>query len=262
MTRVSGTHIIAAPCCGREYATSAYSSINFGALEYWTDGAAVGSLAPQDGGLRRCACGRCFLIGEAERLFFIPKICEQDDLPSRFADDGVLNRLLSWVRKSGRGQRRPQTPDPAKSPLRFEDVQPSPESWPRPERVAETALEQVIEQSIDQPALNTMARLLWWRHLNHPYREVYRRVRDSGQDAYPPFEPTDAQIQNMRALLALLSRDAAQHRVQIAELHRELGEFDRAREALGPVDGQSPPIVRVIEECLRDGLRGPVRFRL
>jgi hypothetical protein len=37
MTRVSGTNIIKAPCCGALLATPAYSSINFMAWEYWTD---------------------------------------------------------------------------------------------------------------------------------------------------------------------------------------------------------------------------------
>ena len=54
MTRISGTNIVKAPCCGALYSTTAFASINFMASEHWTDGATENSLSQSDGGLRRC----------------------------------------------------------------------------------------------------------------------------------------------------------------------------------------------------------------
>ena len=70
MTRISGTNIVKAPCCGAFYSTTAFASINFMASEHWTDGATENSLAQSDGGLRRCTCGGYFLSGYAERVLY------------------------------------------------------------------------------------------------------------------------------------------------------------------------------------------------
>ena len=77
MTRIAGTNIIKAPCCGAFFSTVSFASINFMASEHWTDGATENSLSQSDGGLRRCTCGGYFLSGYAERVGFIPKNIRQ-----------------------------------------------------------------------------------------------------------------------------------------------------------------------------------------
>lgn len=54
--------------CSALLATPTYSSINFMAWEYWTDGYADGSLAQGGDGLRRCICGRCFMLANAHHV--------------------------------------------------------------------------------------------------------------------------------------------------------------------------------------------------
>ncbi len=68
MTRIAGTNIIKAPCCGALYSTTAFASINFMASEHWTDGATENSLSQSDGGLRRCTCecGATFVFEDLE----------------------------------------------------------------------------------------------------------------------------------------------------------------------------------------------------
>lgn len=68
MTRISGHHIVRTKCCETFFSTLAYSSINFSAKEYWTDGATVGSLSPTTGGICRCTCGEYFLLKDAEKV--------------------------------------------------------------------------------------------------------------------------------------------------------------------------------------------------
>lgn len=62
MTTVRGVRILSAPCCGAQYASPNYMSMNFSAYEYWTDGWRDGSLMPNDEGLRRCQCGQFILL--------------------------------------------------------------------------------------------------------------------------------------------------------------------------------------------------------
>lgn len=59
---------VAAPCCGAKYSLPSYSSINFSAQEYWSDGWREGSLFPNDEGLRKCNCGRYILLDELTEL--------------------------------------------------------------------------------------------------------------------------------------------------------------------------------------------------
>ncbi len=58
MTMIRGVRIMVSPCCGMQYSFPRYVSMNFMALEYWTDGWRYGSLMPNDEGLRRCKCGQ------------------------------------------------------------------------------------------------------------------------------------------------------------------------------------------------------------
>ncbi len=64
MTIARGLRVLAAPCCGAQYAFPRYLSMNFSAFEYWTDGWRDGSPTPNDEGLRRCTCGTFVLIQE------------------------------------------------------------------------------------------------------------------------------------------------------------------------------------------------------
>lgn len=65
MTRVNGYNVIATRCCGAKYQTPRYSSINMMAQEYWTDGYRLHSLFGLDGGLRKCVCGKLYLLNQA-----------------------------------------------------------------------------------------------------------------------------------------------------------------------------------------------------
>lgn len=68
MTRTVGFRRTITPCCQRQYLETAFASINFTASEYWTDGHREASLAPTDGGVRRCACGQHYTTADATYL--------------------------------------------------------------------------------------------------------------------------------------------------------------------------------------------------
>jgi hypothetical protein len=93
MTRIAGTNIIKAPCCGAFYSTTAFASINFMASKHWTDGQDENSLSQSDGGLRRCTCGGYFLSGYAERVGFIPKNNGQPQEQSEYSVAKIFDKI-------------------------------------------------------------------------------------------------------------------------------------------------------------------------
>jgi len=247
MTRTAGFNLYRAPCCGAACSRPRYLSMNFSAWEYWTDGWRDDSLMPNDEGLRRCACGNFYLEAELEHTGF----AEQTDLPDA------------------------------------QEV--------RPEQLS-TAVAHART-----PAIALAARLMLWRELNHPYRQRYRAHRDAEEAhtrahweaehpdrrtwwqrfrgvpapsytpsrdrpfTYPPYEASHEQAENMRALLPLLDELGVPkwEPTLKAELHRELGQFDRAQEALQQLTHEDQGVTsRLIARLVHERQTAPMRYRM
>lgn len=246
MTRISGYYINAAPCCDARYSSPRYSSMNFSAWEYWTDGYSDSSLMPGGHGLRKCKCGNFFLLAELKKT----ELVDETDVPY------------------------PDSVDPQELP-------------------------QAIAQA-RTPFIELAARLDYWQHLNHPYRERYRAHRDAEEAAtkaawiaanpdrrtwwqrfrkvsplqyvrpsdspftYPPYELSEAQRENLNAMLRLHESKAVQidHQAR-AEMHRELGEFEQAAEALRNVEEKDRGVTsRLINKLAKDKETAPMRYRM
>lgn len=247
MTSIAGYDISAAPCCGKTYRTIRYRSMNFSAREYWTDGYTYGGLMPNGFGLRKCICGAFYLRREMVDLGQVdetelenPSHVQAEDLPNAIA--------------------------------KARNVQ--------------------VEMA---------ARLEYWQHLNHSYRESYRAHRDAEEAVikaawesanpdsrnlwqklckvpaptytppsnspftYPPFEPSQVQQDNMRALLLLLNSEDKRrmHLEEIVELHRELGEFEEAAKALDEYEEiDRSKSSKLLAKLVKDKETAPMRYRL
>ncbi len=220
--------------------------MNFMSSALWTDGYREQSLMPNDHGLRRCKCGNYFLQSE------LVTISEVDETDEPLA---------------------PRVP---------------PEDLP-------TAIAQARTQAVE-----LAARLDYWQHLNHTYRDLYRAHR-AAEDAatqaaweaanpdqrtawqklrnmdrrpryqpalerpitFPVFEASPTQRENMMALLGLI--DAADEAKRPAftrvELHRELGQFDEARQALVLVDQEDiASVCRLALQLVDQCHTAPVRY--
>jgi hypothetical protein len=102
------------------------------------------------------------------------------------------------------------------------------------------------------------ARILYWVYLNDAYRNTAKTLSEKGQIPYSAFQPTETQIDNMRTLLALLEfADGGSRAITIAELHRELGQFDRAIEVLQKVAEPSLKSETILEAA-RQGISAPI----
>jgi hypothetical protein len=106
-------------------------------------------------------------------------------------------------------------------------------------------------------------RRLHWRDLNDPFREVYRTHRMEHATSLPPYRPTDGQRANMTALLALLDGAPDVDFGEVAELHRELGDFERAAEAVEKAvpNYWGETIAPLLGRLIARRVNAPVRYR-
>ena len=245
MTRVSAYHISKSPCCGRHYSTISYASLNFSSGEFWTDGYRKNSLTPNDHNLRKCECGGFYLTSE---LIYLETVSVSD--------------------------------------VPFTKI------------VSAEELPQVIIQARNNK-IELAARWDYWHYLNHAYREKYRLHRDaedklSKQDwlsknpdkrtiidklrkvkpptyvlkndrpfTYPKFEPTEIQIVNMKELLELFIShvDSSSFKLEIAELYRELGDFESSTYVISGMDLNYGGILKnLIGEMSEKEDSAPIRF--
>ena len=73
--------------------------------------------------------------------------------------------------------------------------------------VMDDELIRVIESAPDDSSLMMTARRRYWRHLNEPYREVYRQLRKTDKVSFPYYAPTEAQLENMQQILNLINQE-------------------------------------------------------
>lgn len=172
---------------------------------------------------------------------------------------------------------------------------------PSPAFVKPEDLPSAIAQARN-PEIELAARMDFWQHLNHPYRDRYRAHREAEETetlrawvaanpdqrtrwqrirkvarypayrpspgrpfTYPSFVPTYVQRENMQQLLVLLQAGSNRHRygLEIAELHRELGQFEEAAQSMRYLTSDEGAVtVWLMGELINDKQSAPVRYRL
>lgn len=232
------------------------------AWEYWTDGYADASLAPGGDGLRRCKCGRCFLLRTAQHVTTIRT-------PKHPAPVGWESRKDTWwSRLLGRESReqileRYDTRSAAEIDAEKQSIP------PRPEYVKDSELLALIDSDVGDDGVMETARRLYWRHLNDPFREVYRAFREAhkgevdakGDSAtFPEYAPSAEQTRNMEQIVKLQEASASPKWLELAELYRELGDMDAATRSLSHITGEQERLHFVIEKLVSLKVRGPVKF--
>lgn len=172
---------------------------------------------------------------------------------------------------------------------------------PCPTFVKPEDLPNVIAQARNAE-IELAARLDYRQHLNHPYRDRYRAHREAEEAetqriweaanpdqrtwwqrfrkvkrnpayqlspdrpiTYPTFKPSGQQRENMQCLLRLLSSKdlPMRYAFEIAELHRELGEFDEAALTLSTIKMEDEGVAgQLLAQLVQAGVTAPVRYRL
>jgi hypothetical protein len=255
MTRIAGTNIIKAPCCGALYSTTAFASINFMASEHWTDGATENSLSQSDGGLRRCTCGSYFLSGYAERFGFIPKNSDQPQVQTEYSISKIFGKIGKLLIAEDKA--KPQTT--RKLPSQWaanETVIP-----PKAESVTGAAIAELLDSKPQDKNLLIQARRLYWRHLNNQFRDDYRAYKEVHKDSFPAYAPSAAQMDNMEQLAALLEVHDMVDELELGELYRETGQPLKARAKLAKVSEDDKKLCAMQLTLLEMGYQGPARFK-
>ena len=255
MTRISGTNIIKAPCCGALYSTTAFASINFMASEHWTDGATENSLSQSDGGLRRCTCGSYFLSGYAERVGFIPKNSRQQQEQSEYSIAKIFGKIGKLLIAEDKA--KPQTT--RKLPSQWaanETVIP-----PKAPSVTGAAIAELLDSKPQDKNLLIQARRLYWRHLNDQFRDEYRAYKEVHKDSFPAYSPSAAQMGNMEHLAELLEHHDMVDELELGELYREMGLPLKARAKLAKVGEEDKKLCSMQLSLIERGYEGPARFR-
>jgi hypothetical protein len=254
MTRIAGTNIIKAPCCGAFFSTLAFASINFMASEHWTDGATENSLSQSDGGLRRCACGGYFLSGYAERVGFIPKNTGQQPEQSEYSIAKIFGKIGKLLMAEDKA--KPQT------------IRKLPSQWaanetvipPKAQSLTGSAIAELLDSKPHDKNLLIQARRLYWRYLNDQFRDEYRAYRYIHKDSFPPYAPSPAQMDNMEQLSILLEDHDMMDELELGELYREMGQPLKARAKLAKVGADDRKLFEMQLSLLEKGFSGPARF--
>jgi hypothetical protein len=252
MTRISGHTLITSPCCKSPYKVVEYASMNFSAYAYWTDGAKDGGLMPNDGGLRVCRCGTAFLLRDAVHLeieaspdtLFPPKLADAD-LPAV-----IQATSSSQIEATARRNYWRYLNDDYRVQYRAH----------REREEAKTDAQWRDDYFACLPFLPRVIHKLLRSKPPWDYPKPERPF------TVPPYQPTTEQTQNMARLLALILNEADQSgkadQLEVAELHRELGQFEAAADALSSCNEDHQQVTKkVISEQIGLCSAAPIRYR-
>ncbi len=191
------------------------------ATERWTAGQVAGGLFNNGGGLRLCECGEVFLLSDATQVGTVTK-----KKPRAPAD---------WQHKSGSWWHRFWGFPTREQIIKHYDTRPIDEikkaeqnKPPAAKHIRDDQLKDLLDKK-QKPPIELRLRRLYWRYLNDNYRAA---IKTSPSAEQPVFCPTDSQTQNMRILASLRESGDDIDVLELAELYRELGDFDKAQTLL------------------------------
>lgn len=259
MTTFTGYSVCTAPCCGTEYkqalSGSTFQHPGFG--EFWTDASMASGKAPAESGLRRCRCGSLFLLHEltrtekwvgrsdtsiphtvpvrgAEALSALPEA--QDSTATNAAEIELAARLEYWWHLNSAYR-------------------------------AEFAQRRLIEDSAarkqwekENPEILAEWERSNWEDMPLDYVPTpYIRPADAPY-TWPMWFASAPLIANLQAILALHdSGRVAVPDLMLAEIHREMGDLDRADAILASVHSGHLQLRDLMRHLIR--LRIPVPWR-
>jgi hypothetical protein len=171
-------------------------------------------------------------------------------------------KLEAWLRKE-KGETTQEAMERLfrVRPKNFISV-PAVEIPPFAERLEDDELINVIESDSSDINLLIVARRRYWRYLNNSYRDSCRGVNLVEPRAYPAYEPSAVQQDNMRRLILMLEAIGSKNRVEIIELYRELGEFGKAVGALDFTKDEKNCDVILQRSLIQHKFTGPVQHVL
>lgn len=256
MTSISGYELIATPCCKKVYATPRFASVNFTSSAFWTDGKRENSLMPNDGGLRKCSCNSFFTLRECIKLGIeadenpnFPQYVHSSELPNAIQSAMTLNvemaaRRAYWMHLNDEYR------ELYKAHRKSEDLEREAQ-WVKNWNAANPDNRSKFQRLIDKLLIRK--------------RPIIPPLPDY-QITFPKFEPSKIQTENMLRLVELVTSNpenySKEYPVELAELHRELGNFEEANRLLINVSLENQDVVTNLMLDLSNRKESaPVRYR-
>ena len=227
--------------------------MHFSATGYWTDGAEEDGLVSTDGGLRVCQCGTAFLMRDTTSL----KLDASPDIsfPTKPSDahlpEIIANASSPRLEVTARRNYWRHLNDGYRVEYRAL-------------RKKEDAITRAYWYQDYYASLPILRRLVWKLFNIEPKWDFPQPSRPFN---VPQYQPSPAQIDNMTHLLGLILAGAEApfkiNWLEVAELHRELSEFDAAGAALSECTADYQRVTKtVIGNQVENRSTGPVRFRM
>jgi hypothetical protein len=239
MTRFAGYRLLGCPSCQAVHAVANLVSFNLMSFETWTDGQKPHALVDHRQGVSQCtSCDGVFLERDATFMGTARTRWRDDDEPYEIpafllrpanepawtwqAVRDKFSAFTAWVMRGGLPSPSIVADDPSTAAVPADVPFQYPELYP----VRDSDLASLVANARDYSEPLILAiRTLYWRYLNDPYRDTARQLIEKGRDPAVAFTASQLQVENMRALLALLVKHRPEDVLMRAELHRELGEF-------------------------------------
>lgn len=226
--------------------------MNLSASGYWTDGAKENSLWSTAGGLRMCRCGTVFLLMDAIKIDIEagPEITEAEDVNPK-----DLPRVISKASS-------PRLEVMARRNY-WRHLNDAYRVEYREHQEKKIAMERKLLRRASYGSLLILQRAVRILRRSEPQWITAKLERPF---TVPPYSPTNEQIDNMQQLLTLIQSGAEEpfeaDGTEIVELYRELGQFEKAKEALSlcTEDYQSTR-KKVIAEQIDQRSNTPMRYR-
>ena len=256
MTRIAGYELIGSPCCRAIYAKARFSSVNFSSSAYWTDGRRENSLMPNDGGLRKCKCGKYFLLSDCATTGL--DAGENPNFPQH-----VHECELHYSIKTASSD-RVELAARRTYWMHLNDSYREKYKLHRESEDAQTELMWALKWSKENPDKRSITRKFC--------DTLLRRKVPSAPPAkdtpftFPDFEPTEIQTENMLRLVELVTshpeKYSIDYPVELAELFRELGKFNEAISLLQNISAENQDMVTgLILKMSIEKHTAPIRYR-
>ena len=246
MTRVTGYRIVGTPCCGATFKRPQYASVSYYVDEYWTDGFLAGNSAVGEDGLRRCICGKVYLMHTAIETGLtaseqVPSMIHLgvNDLAEVLAQ-GMDPALEIAVRRSYWHQ--------LNHPYRGEY---------RAHRKDVDAVAERLRE--DVPKVKPSAIQRFKALFAAPPPPPPAPQRRAGPFTVPPYQPTEQQHRNMARLIELELKNESVDWVEVSELYREMGLFDAAAKAISRSRKEETMTSKLIRELITEKETCPMR---
>jgi hypothetical protein len=230
--------------------------MNFSALAYWTDGSKEHSLMSGDDGLRKCKCGKFYLLQDTIKFGFdaqpdTPPTLRVSavDLPEATLSSNkaieLVARRLYWMHLNDA----------------YRDLY-------RAHRKAEDKASQA-KWATEWRRANPDTRTAWTKLIDRLLRRkpVAAPPMQNKPFTVPPYQPSQLQVDNMMRLLELLLEGGNQSYgpdpLEVTELYRELWRFDEAKTALQTcTDDDIGVTSKLLAKMIDDRTTAPVRYRM